>query len=345
MDIANFTWAENSNGGLVHIDNVPRGLECDCICPCCREKVLARHGEVRSHGFAHQSKIRKANLKICYAVTLYKLAEQIIQNRKRIKAPTYYGIFKDKDFEFVDVQIDGQYERSDKQPDVIAIGKDGKKYLIEFIFNNKVQHKQPIDYKNMNCLEIDISEQNLDGLEQFLLESVECRRWLNNEEYFSNIEHCYAANNKEVRLVIESECSSCHYHTHDCAVIKDRVPIIIENNGMRYRLCKTDYLMNRIKEKEEIDRIRKEKLKLYKKQKEEEKVKKQFCNTSNYQSNRQELKTDMFEKSCFNCEMNLAWANKNGFANCGIYKRLNISQDTLPEQALKCNYFKLKTGR
>lgn len=197
----------------------------------------------------------------------------------------------------------------------------------------------------MNCLEIDISEQNLDGLEQFLLESVECRRWLNNEEYFSNIEHCYAANNKEVRMVIESECSSCHYHTHDCAVIKDRAPIIIENNGMRYRLCKTDYLMNRIKEKEEIDRIRKEKLKLYKKQKEEEKVKKQFCNTSNYQSNRQELKTDMFEKSCFNCEMNLAWANKNGFANCGIYKRLNISQDTLPEQALKCNYFKLKTGR
>lgn len=64
MDIANFTWAENSNGRLVHIDNVPRGLECDCICPCCREKVLARHGEVRSHGFAHQSKIRKANLKL-----------------------------------------------------------------------------------------------------------------------------------------------------------------------------------------------------------------------------------------------------------------------------------------
>lgn len=48
-----------------------------------------------------------------------------------------YGIFKDKDFEFVDVQIDGQYERSDKQPDVIAIGKDGKKYLIEFIFKIK----------------------------------------------------------------------------------------------------------------------------------------------------------------------------------------------------------------
>ena len=23
MDIANFTWAENSNGRLVHIDNVP----------------------------------------------------------------------------------------------------------------------------------------------------------------------------------------------------------------------------------------------------------------------------------------------------------------------------------
>ena len=34
------------------------------------------------------------------------------------------------------------------------------------------------------------------------------------------------------------------------------------------------------------------------------------------------------EKSCFNCEYNLSWANKNGLANCGLQrpdipKRLN----------------------
>ena len=88
-----FSWAENEQGKMVHVDNVPRGIQCGCKCPYCHERLLARHGEVRQHGFAHHSDTRGANLKICYVVTMYKLAEQIIQNAKRIHAPSYYGIF------------------------------------------------------------------------------------------------------------------------------------------------------------------------------------------------------------------------------------------------------------
>ena len=154
-----FSWAENSDGKMVHVDDVPNGLRCGCKCPHCHEQLLARHGEINEHGFAHHSKTRKATLKICYMVILYKLAEQILLTKKRIHVPSYYGIFKERELNFVDVIIDYRYEREDKQPDVVATTSDGRQYIIEFVFKYKVQHKKAIDYNNMTCLEVDLSNQ------------------------------------------------------------------------------------------------------------------------------------------------------------------------------------------
>ena len=51
---------------------------------------------------------RRANLKNCYMVTMYKLAEQIIQQEKKIRVPSYYGIFREKELEFTDVVVDSR---------------------------------------------------------------------------------------------------------------------------------------------------------------------------------------------------------------------------------------------
>lgn len=77
-----FSWAENEQGKMVHVDNVPRGIQCGCKCPYCHERLLARHGEVRQHGFAHHSDTRGANLKICYVVTMYKIGRADYSKRK-----------------------------------------------------------------------------------------------------------------------------------------------------------------------------------------------------------------------------------------------------------------------
>ena len=47
-----FSWAENANGEMVHVDSVPKGTACNCFCPHCKEPLIARNkGEIRKHGF------------------------------------------------------------------------------------------------------------------------------------------------------------------------------------------------------------------------------------------------------------------------------------------------------
>ncbi len=41
------------NGELVHVDQVRRGLECNCVCPVCRGALVARKGDTNVHHFAH----------------------------------------------------------------------------------------------------------------------------------------------------------------------------------------------------------------------------------------------------------------------------------------------------
>ena len=55
-----FSWAQDRTGRMVYIDDVPNGLACNCICPNCKEQLLARHGMERAHHFAHHSETRKA---------------------------------------------------------------------------------------------------------------------------------------------------------------------------------------------------------------------------------------------------------------------------------------------
>ncbi|WP_295751566.1 hypothetical protein [Undibacterium sp.] len=43
------------NGELIHVDEVERGLACDCICTECHRTLIAKKGDVLEHHFAHEA--------------------------------------------------------------------------------------------------------------------------------------------------------------------------------------------------------------------------------------------------------------------------------------------------
>lgn len=49
------SFALDKDGRVRSVDEVDRGLACECVCPACGERVLARQGEVREWHFAHAS--------------------------------------------------------------------------------------------------------------------------------------------------------------------------------------------------------------------------------------------------------------------------------------------------
>lgn len=342
-----FSYAEDADGQLVHVDTVPNGNKCGCFCPYCHAPLIARHGENNTHGFAHNDKERKSELKICYMVSLYKRAEQIIQEKKKIHAPSYYGIFPENDIEFVDVKIDSRYERDDKQPDVIATTADGKNYLIVFVFDYRPLHLQPIDYEELNCLEINLSFQPFESLEKFLLEDNSKRRWLNNPDYFNIIEPTYKQHNKIVKVKEEDDCNSCKLKYWCCGVKpkNSRFPLIIENNGQKYRICKTEQYHAKVEEihheQEERKECKKQELSLIeredKRQHRASIVSEQ--RVANQESYHNTTPVDPTERICFNCSNNLAWGNKDGFAYCGCHQRACVPQRTSPNSAKDCKLF------
>jgi len=303
---------------------------------------------------------------MCYLLILYKLAEQILQTEKKIRVPSYYGIFKGKTVEFTDVKIDCRFERDDKQPDVIATTEDEQQYLIEFTFRSNVRHKTTIDYTNLTCLEVDLSNQRLETLQTFLHESDEDRKWLNNQYYFERIESTYRQHNKNVRVVDMAECSGCKLFYNDCCCVArknlyERVPIIIQNSGREYLICKSDIYASKIKALEyrgcksdvyarEIeafleDERRKDEMRrqsILKRQAEYAGVRKQREEEKTLAAASAPISPD--ERTCFMCASNLDWmcGADRTYAHCGSYRNFRVPPNTPPATAKTCKGFRPK---
>ncbi len=72
------------NGCLVSVNDVPRGLECGCICPACKQRLQAHKGAVRNQYFAHY---RGSDCGYGYETALHLLAKDILAEEKRLLLP------------------------------------------------------------------------------------------------------------------------------------------------------------------------------------------------------------------------------------------------------------------
>lgn len=136
-----------------HIDEVPNGLECGCICYDCKAQLVACNSEKNKieHHFKHYSKSEGCGG--AGETILHYLAKEIILETKSVVLPKFgftlpiepknyrdtiiedYIVYKYETFEFDEV-IAEQWQ-GDFRPDLTCI-KNGQKLYVEIVFSHDI---------------------------------------------------------------------------------------------------------------------------------------------------------------------------------------------------------------
>ena len=200
------THALDTLGRMVYVGSVERGLSCNCRCPKCNEPLVAKLGHEggRQPHFAHR---KGSDCHGYYMSALHKMAEQIIEEEMAVMVPAYKEIDKQK-LEFVKIEVEQRVERKDLQPDIVGVTSNGLRWFVEIRNTHEVDEAKmaKLIESNITCLEIDVREQTLEGLKKFLLESIECREWINNPNYDSQIAEAKRERVSQIeKLLLESK--------------------------------------------------------------------------------------------------------------------------------------------
>lgn len=159
----------NKNGNVVYIEEVKNGLGCECICPGCKQSLIAKNsGKKREHHFAH------LNIVDCehgFQSAVHYMAKELfleMQYFKFIKngKPVQYKI----DFVALETKIDNII------PDII-VTCDGKSFIVEIYVTHAVDDEKKLKIRNMgiSAIEIDLSRFKNDLIDKEMLKTELCR--------------------------------------------------------------------------------------------------------------------------------------------------------------------------
>ena len=171
------------DGKSVHISQVMSGLACNCLCPACGQKMVARKGSINAHHFAHYNPGGgDGPCEYGYETSLHLMAKEILQRTKRIVLP-WTDPIKGCETAIIDeVELERKLGRI--IPDIVlTCGK--QKLIVEIFVTHKVDgvKKQALRDIKIPAIEIDLSEieQNLteDELRDKITNHFENRYWLN----------------------------------------------------------------------------------------------------------------------------------------------------------------------
>ena len=180
-----------NNNELVHISEVPSGLRCECICPACNAKLVAKKGEKVIRHFAHYN---SEECKYGYETSLHLAAKQMIAEARKFTIPAVYlnfpssgknplRISEAKEIEISEASLE-QREGS-IIPDIVILSKN-RKIFIEIYVTHAIDESKLLKVKNsdISTIEIDLSEYKRsitkEELEKVIFEDTEKKKWIYN---------------------------------------------------------------------------------------------------------------------------------------------------------------------
>ena len=180
------------DGQLVHISLVPKGLNCNCVCPGCGHALIARKGEKTIHHFAHAQHGECAK---GLETALHLSAKEILEKHNKMKLPKVevefnsyrpnWLVSEESSIEFDEVKL--EYRMDSIIPDVLVTVK-GRPLMIEITVTHKTEKPkiEKIKQLGISCLEIDLSKIKGDltilELEHIIIEETTSKQWLYNQK-------------------------------------------------------------------------------------------------------------------------------------------------------------------
>jgi hypothetical protein len=171
------------NGLPKHVSEVPNGLACGCICSGCGATLMAKHGKIKAHHFAHYN---KDACNYTRETAIHLAAKEIIKSRGYIVLPPPLFVGGEpKKYTFDSVSLEARY--ADFIPDVLA-EIDGKIFVIEIAVTHFVDatKKAKIAASGaFGAIEINLSHsRNISRaeLEKAVIESTNGKAWIYSAE-------------------------------------------------------------------------------------------------------------------------------------------------------------------
>ena len=200
------TYALNKEECLVHVDTVPNGNECGCVCPYCKSKLCAKNrGYEREHHFAH---FGGADCIGGVESALHIMAKEVLQRVKCVRLPAIEDVCESRLLYLDEVDVEVRDDNTSLRPDCIGRYED-KTIWIEFKRTHAVDRakKEKIISRRVDCLEIDLNGCELDPkrVEDFLINQEGYRIWIFNPAIDAALAEVAAkrAKEEEARMIAQ----------------------------------------------------------------------------------------------------------------------------------------------
>jgi hypothetical protein len=179
------------DGAPIHVSEVDSGLACNCICPSCHERLVAKKGGNRVNHFAHHS---GESCSSALESSLHIAAKDILAKEKRITLPAVHIQFKSDGPSLQRAgpriyRVDSvckEKKIGNIKPDLI-LTIDQRELIVEIFVTHKVDSQKihKITELDMSAIEIDLRalprDMTKEALTELIVDGVDNKRWLNNE--------------------------------------------------------------------------------------------------------------------------------------------------------------------
>lgn len=166
---------DKTTNKVMYIDNVPKGLPCNCVCAECGSDMVAVKGKLRKWHFRHHI---DSDCRGGLETVIHKLAKEIIVNNSQMALPS-------KTLNYFNAKPEERFEGI--IPDV-SVMSDEKPVFMEIHVRHRCESAKEEFYKNrkLNSFEIDLSKvsykTSVKELEDLVLKQTHNKKFIYWEE-------------------------------------------------------------------------------------------------------------------------------------------------------------------